>query len=143
MCFLAIALTIVVINLVVVYSSKETFFSLYYHGQHDNQKSVNASFLASSKDVNGDDNSRDEANFNMEIFETRKAQHMGGIVSVNVYDQPGCQGNVVDVSSKLQNTCLPAFELSSLAHTTGSYKYSCNNGEFSLFFLICRCICSY
>ena len=134
MYFLAIALTIVVINLVVVYSSKDKYFSLYYHVQHDNQQAVNASFLDSSKDVNGDDNSRAEANFNLEIFETHKTQHMCGIVSVNVYDQPGCQGNVVDVSSKLQNTCIPAFVLSSLVHTTGSYKYFCNNGEFKILF---------
>ena len=143
MYFLAIALTIVVINLVVVYSSKEKYFSLYYHGQHDNQQTFHGSFLASSNKVNRDNNYPDGANFNSENLETHKDLHMDGSVSVNVYDQPGCQGIVVAVSTKPQNTCLPGFELSRLAQTTGSYKYSCNNGEFSLFFLICRCICSY
>jgi hypothetical protein len=52
-----------------------------------------------------------------------------GFVYVNVYDSNACQGNIVSVSGRPTNVCLMAYEDTSSAEPTGSYRYSCSSGD--------------
>jgi hypothetical protein len=57
-----------------------------------------------------------------------------GFVYVNVYDSNACQGNIVSVSGRPTNICFKAYENTSSADPTGSYRYSCNEGGRYLLF---------
>jgi hypothetical protein len=59
-----------------------------------------------------------------------------GFVYVNVYDSNACQGNIVSVSGRPTNVCLKAYEDTSSAEPTGSYRYSCSSGD-----LCVSCFC--
>jgi hypothetical protein len=66
-----------------------------------------------------------------------------GFVYVNVYDSNACQGNIVSVSGRPTNICLKAYENTSSADPTGSYRYSCNEGDCDLLFNLVDAVIDY
>ena len=128
MLHIAIIFTLVAFNLVKSFPLNRSLFNNYYHKAVPNQPTDRACCFNSSKEVEG---LSDEAFINSN-FSNCYGSDCSGLVSVNAYDQSGCLGNVVAVASKPLNTCLPALDHSSSAETTGSFIYTCSNGEITI-----------
>ena len=128
MLHIAIIFTLVAFNLVKSLPLNRSLFSNYYHEAVPNQPIDRACCFNSSKEVEG---LPDEAFINSSNFSNCYRSDCSGLVSLNAYDQSGCLGNVVAVASKPLNTCLPALDHSSSAETTGSFIYTCSNGEIT------------
>ena len=155
MLFVAIAFTLFAFNVVTPFTSNENLFNYYYREAGKSQPNDRSRCFNSSKQI---DSLPDEAFINSDSYSKFGGNSSYGLVYVNAYDQPGCLGGVVAVSSKPLNTCLSALYHSSSAGSGGSFIYMCSYGEifihpfcwpilillFSLFVLVvvwifCRC----